>query len=476
MGRIRIDKRFAEWFRDISGDIFKFADALNFRPTFQQAGLMDAIQRGDLRVAVKSGQGPGKSAASALVGLWRCLRNAGALTVVTAPTMRQCTDVWMGEVRRHLKRADPMVARLFDVSNTRVTIAGDKDWGVKLVTATKEENAQGYHEPNMTIIFEEASGIPREIVTQFKGTSSNPNCLHLMIGNPNTRDCAFFDCFNALKDRWTRFTWNAEETPESEWFSKDRNRELAEEFGRDSDVYRIRVLGEFPNTDPNCVVSVEDLAAVSESMIEGVSRMLVMARETRSGKAIKQFGMDFARFGGDENTVFRRSGNAIVEWGFWPRTDPNDVVAEAFKMQKKAHWSDSETWYVPDATGIGQGVMNNFYKANKRVLEFHNHAKAVNGRMYENRISEAWFHFAKMVRERKNYVPADPRLIQQLTNRQYFTTRKGRLVLESKDDYMKRGHTSPDRADGLVLAFYDEVEAASQMVNVPPSARVGDSV
>lgn len=409
-----------------------------------------------------------------VAALWRCLRHPRAMTVVTAPTMRQCTEVFMGEIRNHMKRANPLIRRFFNVTNTRVTIAGVKDWGIKLVTATKEENAQGYHDPNMTVIGEEASGIPENIITQFKGTLSNPNSMFLLIGNPNTRDCAFFDCFHSQKSSWTGLHWNAEETPESEWFSQERNRDLAREFGRDSDVYRIRVLGEFPRTDPNCVLSDEELELIfDKSLLIPAAKML--RREDMP--PAKQFGLDFARYGGDENTLFRRSGNAIVQWGFFPHTDPNDLVDTAFDWQRKAGWKDADTWFVADAGGMGQGVMGNFHRANKNIVEFHSNARAVDSRKYDNRMTEAWFQFAKMVREGRCYMPRDNQMVKQLTGRRYFTTRKGKLVLESKDDYMKRGHDSPDRADGLVMAFYDSPVANGMVSNKHVSQhRVGMQV
>ena len=42
----------------------------------------------------------------------------------------------------------------------------------------------------------------------------------------------------------------------------------------------------------------------------------------------------------------------------------------------------------------------------------------------------------------------------ELTTRRWKMDSKGRRVVESKDDYKKRGYRSPDKADGLLLAFY----------------------
>jgi phage terminase large subunit len=468
---------FEDFYSAISTDIFKFAEALRFTPTQQQVELFQAIQdaklgTGPRRLACKSGQGPGKTAASVIGGLWCSFLDVDALTVVTAPTMRQLRDVWLAEARRRVERAEPIIKKLFTVTKSKIEICGRPDWGVKLVTASREENAQGYHEENMTVIAEEASGIPREIITQFKGTLSNQNSLFLQIGNPNTRDCAFFDCFNSQRHLWRTMTWNAEDTARDhpEILDPTRNAELEEEFGRDSDVYRIRVLGEFPHSDPNCVISSEELEHVC-----GREYILAASQYHRpmecGGGLARQIGLDFARYGGDESTIYRRSGNAIPEWAFFAHTDPSEVVARAFRMQVDAGWHNQETMYVADAGGMGQGIMHKFYDADKRVLEFHNGGRPIDSKRYENRITEGWFHLARLVRARACALPKDNQTIQQLSGRRYYTNKKGKLVLETKDEYMKRGFNSPDRGDGIVYAMYDHVEAVGHHSGIRESDR-----
>lgn len=447
----RFKRTFEEQYPHLASSVFKFADACKFTPTWQQEQLLGCVQRGDTQIACRSGQGPGKTTCSVVIGLWRTLRRAGALTVVTAPTMRQCNEVWLAEARRIYKQMDPLLQKMIKITKTKIEICGDPDWAIKTVTATQDEKSQGFHEKNMTIIMEEASGISRKIIEQFEGTASNPGCMILQIGNPNTRDCAFFDSFHSQRHLWTCLNWNAEQTPASEWFDPARNDRLEAKYGRDSDIYRVRVLGEFPHADPNCVLSTEDLEKVI------LKHKLIEAARVRTpdGKVIRQMGIDFARYGGDENTIYRRSGNAIVQWGFWPHTDPSKCVATAYEWQRKAGWKNSQCMYVADAGGMGQGVMHLFHDADKNIMEFHNGGRALNSSQYDNKITEAWFHFADIVKSGKCYIPNDPLLIQQLCSRQYFMTRKGKICIESKDEYMKRGHDSPDRADGAVMAFYD---------------------
>jgi len=141
-------------------NIFSLCKALNFEPTWQQSELLRLVQEGTPRIACKSGQGPGKTTVSNVIAIWRALQSEGSLVVVTAPTMRQCRDIWLAEARRLMKRADPWLQRFVKVLTTRIKIAGQRDWGVLTMTATNEEAAQGFHEKNLSVIVEEASGIP----------------------------------------------------------------------------------------------------------------------------------------------------------------------------------------------------------------------------------------------------------------------------------------------------------------------------
>jgi len=404
------------------------------------------------QIAAKSGQGPGKTHASTKIGLWRGFRSYGK-TVVTAPTMRQCQDVWLSEASKVLSKAHPYFQNIFDARAQKVEIAKDRRWAIYCITSTDDKKLQGFHDDGLTIICEEMSGIDRIIIEQFQGTLSNNDCMLIGIGNPNLRDCSFFDCFHRDRHEWQTYTLNAEDTAEyrPDIVDVKRNERLERQYGKDSDVYRVRVLGEFPSADPNCVISMEDLEpCTARSMVKCAQKDLSM----------RVIAIDFARFGSDETVIYRRSGNAIVEQAVMSHVEPADSVRRAFRMQMEAGWGDGDCVYVPDATGMGQGVMHMFYEAGKQVYEFHNGSKAYRADQYGNLITEAWFDMATKVKEQEVYLPNDNRLLQQLAGRMYKTTEKGQIKLESKDDFVRRlEETSPDRADACVMAFYSKIGA-----------------
>lgn len=420
------------------------------------------------------------TATSAVVGGWRLLRNVDSQLVVTAPTMRQCSDVWLSEFKMRLERAPDWLQRMFLVTKKRIVVAGRDTWGCTTVTATKPENAQGFHRHTdvhgthipLTIIAEEASGISRPIIEQFLGTMSNPDTLFLMIGNPNTRDCYFFDTHHGPQARnWLGMRWNAEDSP---WVTKEHCHAIGEEFGFESDVYRIRVLGEFPYSDPNCVMSSEDVYPLMDE-----DRYHDALRFRYDGERDHAIGIDFARFGGDESVICARSGLAVVEFKHYARHEPTRVADAAFRIQSDLAWDRDHVWYVPDAGGMGQGVLGRFYERNKQVHEFHNNGRSSSPKEFDNKITEAYFHLARLSKRLYKdgspyfeaplpYLPEDQILLRQLTSRQYYMNKKNRLVLESKDEYMKRGFESPDRAEAVAMAFYPKIKAQGRIATARP--------
>ena len=439
-----------EFYKYATSSIFNFCDVCNTQPTHQQEQLYAAVQLRRRRIAVKSGQGPGKTFGSVLSMLYRMLSSCDLNKdiyhrgIVTAPSMKQAKDVWLGTVNDVLKQSDQLLSKFFTLTKTRFYCMGKEDWCCNLVTATKDTNIQGYHRPFMTIVVEEASGVSEQAFIPLKGTATNKDCVFLAIGNPNTRNCEFFKCFTVNRHLWTTITWDAEETPNSSWFSDDRNKELADEYGVDSDIYRIRVKGQFPKSDPASLFNIEDLEYCSTEHLR--NRFIRIGNK----KHVKQIGIDLSRFGGDEATVYVRSGNSIVDKYICARKEPAHVIQTAFKMQKDRNWRDRDCTYVFDGTSMGQGCVYLFSSARKKFFPLVYNTKPFNRKLYANRITEAYFEFAKLVKSRSAYIPKDNIMFQQLSLREYDYDKHGRFVLLTKEDHKKW-----DRADGVVMAYYD---------------------
>lgn len=474
----RITRQFGPVYEKCRRDIMEWCKLWNFEPTWQQAQVLQAVQdmhrihptkRKKKGIAVCSGRGTGKTALSTIVSSWRQIRFEGTRTVVSAPNMRQCNEVFIQEFRERIGKAHPLVPKyLFpDITSKKIRTCNDDHWDILAATASDPQMIAGFHNEHLGYVLEECGGIEREIITTLRGSLTNEDAFIFAIGNGTRRDSAFFDFFYKEPENWVTFFLNSEESPiiAREWVA-----EMERTYGRESDAYRVHVLGQFPKTDPDAILNSEDILACTKT------DQMQMARVRTPDHNYRQFGIDFARYGSDESVIYQRQGNAVIAWERFTKTDPNDVVDKAFLMQYDQLWKDEDVTYVGDAGGMGQGLMGNFTRAGKKLVEFHNNGKSADPK-YVNKITEAWFNFRELVRERKVWIPNDNVLLRQLEARKYSVDKKGKFLVESKDEYTKRlEESSPDRADALVMAYYRGGIATGKVLGGSSTHKLGSSI
>jgi hypothetical protein len=456
--------RFNQAFQDAKDDIFALCKIMRFDPTAQQGQLLQAVQRNTFApvakrkkgIMVASGQGTGKTAASVVAITFRVIQDIDEQGIVSAPTMRQVRDVWMTEATRRIRASDPDFAKLFKIGTQKITLMGRPKWGVHTATATKPENFQGYHSRGLTVLFDEASGIARPIWQTAKGTTTQEDNMLLGIGNPNDRDTEFFDAFHKDRDLYTCFNWSGEDSPN---VSKKHIQDMEDEYGRESDVFRVRVLGQFPLQSPNSVIAYEDLLYASRGT--DFNKKFKERLPGEESSDVRQIGIDWARFGSDESVAIARMNGAMVGMKIWNKTEPGHVADAVFKWQDSMGWKNHNTQYVVDAGGIGQGVLHKFYDSGKRVHEFHSNGVPNDSDQFDDCATESYFNLRVLTRAKLLHLKFDTLMFQQLTSRQYqFSKGRGSNLykLESKDEFLKRQgteeFTSPDRADALAMAFY----------------------
>lgn len=100
------------------------------------------------KVAVKSGQGVGKTALEAGLIIWFIVCRPYSKVIATAPTMQQLYDVLWAEIAKWLDSS--IIKNLLTWTKTKVYMTGDSErWFATAKTATKPENMQGFHEDNI---------------------------------------------------------------------------------------------------------------------------------------------------------------------------------------------------------------------------------------------------------------------------------------------------------------------------------------
>jgi phage terminase large subunit len=138
------------------------------------------------------------------------------------------------------------------------------------------------------LVADEASGVPEQVFEAAAGSMSGHNAVTLLLGNPVRSSGFFYDTHTRLADEWTTFQVSCTDSPR---VSDEYVKEMAMRYGEESNVYRIRVVGEFPKGDDDTVIAMD--------LLESALNRDVAPSEY----APMIWGLDVARFGRDRSAM-----------------------------------------------------------------------------------------------------------------------------------------------------------------------------
>ena len=217
-------------------------EVCSFSPDpWQEAVLMDIAS--STKVSVRSGHGVGKTGVEAVTLLWflSCFRFPKV--IATAPTRQQLNDILWSEVEKWRSKS-PLLKELLTWTKTYVYMKGyEKRWFAVAKTASEPENMQGFHEENMLIIVDEASGVEDDIMEAILATLSGKNNKLLMCANPTRTTGTFYDSHN--RDRGL-YKCHRVSSLDSTRTNKENIAAFIKKYGENSNVVKVRVYGDFP--------------------------------------------------------------------------------------------------------------------------------------------------------------------------------------------------------------------------------------
>ena len=168
---------------------------------------------GPRRVAVRSGNGVGKTALAARLMLWALQSHPSSVVVTTAPTQRQVTELLWREARSAYYRARVPMGGVFYEGQPRWDL-GPRRYAIGVSPEhTRPEGFQGFHADLIVFLIDEASGIPPAHWEAIKGSLLAGNAAVLAIGNPTRLEGEFHDAFHGQASLWRRLHISAFDTP-----------------------------------------------------------------------------------------------------------------------------------------------------------------------------------------------------------------------------------------------------------------------
>ena len=433
-----------------------FQEVTRFQPDDWQVEAARAIAQGR-RLAVRSGQGVGKTAFEANIVLWFLACFPYPRVVCTAPTRQQLNDVLWAEIAKWMESSQ-ILGLLLNWTKTRVYMRGyEKRWFAVARTATKPENMQGFHEDNMLFVVDEASGVADPILEAVLGTLSGPNNKLLYCGNPTKATGGFADAFGRDAATWYTMTVSSRDSPRT---NKDNIAALEAKYGVHSNVVRVRVDGLPPLAEDDVFIPIS--IAEQATMNEPVEHI----RPSRIA-----IGVDVARFGDDQTVISTNIDNDIVSIQKRHGQDlyktSEDILASYIRL-KERYPESLMVYAIIDDTGLGGGVTD-ILRHERDARELNdleiipvNFGAAVPDKEAAQNYADISTWMWSIIRDKAQsgllHLPDDAELIAQLSTRKYvFAGTPPKIKLEGKDALKKRGLPSPDIADAVALSLYEPI-------------------
>lgn len=281
---------------------------------------------------------------------------------------------------------------------------------------------------------DEASGLAEWVFDTARGFMTQDNAKMLLIGNPNYAHGSFYDAFQTK--RYKKIHISAFDVPKH-ILRPDWKKEMLEDFGSDSPIYQIRVMGNFPTQATNALFDIAWVeAAFGRQFPETVD-------------AVVEIGVDVARYGDCESVAYVRAGQQVIDHKVWRGKDTMksaSIVAELCRQ----YWPKK---VKVDEIGIGSAVVD-------RLRELHWPVEGVNSNgapryagEFFNLRAEQFASLASLFAKGAIGIPRDKKLMRQLLGLTYEHTPKGTRKVVGKEELRRAGRESPDRADALMLCF-----------------------
>lgn len=370
--------------------------------------------------------------------------------VVTASTDTQLRTKTWPEIAKWTRLA--LNSFMFVVTATAIYSADkgrEKTWRIDIVpwSENNTEAFAGLHNKGkrLILLFDEASAIVDKIWEVAEGalTDENTQIMWLAFGNPTKNTGRFRECFGRFRHRWTKLNLD---TRTVEGVNQKQIEQWLNDWGEDSDFFKVRVRGEFP--------SMGDKQFISSAVAEEARRR--DAHSHHNDCVI--FGVDVARFGDDQSVIAVRKGRD-ARTSPWKYYRGLDTMQLAHRVVELAEQLKPDAIFI-DAGGVGGGVVDRCRQLGLDVIEVQFGGKpdrgsladaGADGEKYANKRAEMWATMRQWLRG--GAIPDSADLQDELCGPEYGYNNRDEILLESKDDMRKRGLASPDGGDALALTF-----------------------
>ena len=410
-------------------------------------------------ISIMSGQGTGKDAWTAWTIIWFMTCFPWPKVAATAPTQHQLKDVLWSEIGKWMNRRRPdgsfyfIMREMFQLQSDKLFLkeAEGKRWfavarttNAKSAADEQAETLAGLHEDYMMLVVDEASGVPDPVFRPFEGTMTGKCNFGVLIFNPTRSTGYAVQTQLRDRERWLCLRWNAEE---SDIVTRESIDDKAKRYGKDSNFYKIRVLGLPPTTEENVLIPYDWVVdAVDRDVVALPNDPLIFSIDVGAG--------------GDDTALMRRTGAVVKPYEVTNIAEPEALVA--WLMRRIL--AEEPRFVLIDPIGVGWGIAGMLRKRCKQeIIDVNVAESASENEKFARLRDELWWRLREEFESRIISLPNDPILIDELTSVHYDPERlDGKIKIESKKDLRKRIE-SPNRGDALMMSTFFGTHVMRQM-------------
>ena len=306
------------------------------------------------------------------------------------------------------------------------------------------ETLAGIHEDYMMQVVDEGSGVLDPVYSALENNMTSLCNFMLIIFNPmHSKGYAVRTQYED-KENWITFIWSAED---SEITNKEKHRAMERKYGRDSNTYRMNVLGLPPVFDQETLINWDwVMAAIDRPLEVPLGTPLV-------------WGVDCGG-GGDKSIIFKRRGGLVL--GIDRKSTPDSVELTNWI----GHKIDNEKPDCAriDTIGIGWAVEGNLREKKGSIIEAADvRRKADDPQRFTNKRMESAWNVRDEFESGRISIPNDPDLLEQLGAIKYKIAGNGAMQLIEKKEVKKEIGHSPDEFDALCISYFTADDMVSLM-------------
>lgn len=435
-------------------------DVIRANPDANQAAILRSLVHNPM-TSVRSGHGVGKSAVEAWAVIWFITTHPYPKIPCTAPTQHQLFDILWAEISKWKRNNKALDEELIWTKEKLYMKGHSEEWFAVARTASTPDALQGFHAEHMLYIIDEASGVEDKIFEPVLGALSTPGARLLMCGNPTQLTGFFYDSHNKNREAYSKFHIDGRSSPR---VSQDFVQTIINMYGEDSDVFRVRVAGDFPLAEDDIYIS-----------LPLVEKSIQTEYVPRKKPGILHIGCDVARFGTDKTVIGFRTDEKVQ---FFKKRVGQDLMKTAddivllgsllvqqYKLKKGI---DDPIPVKIDDSGVGGGVVDRLNQLKRNHpdrfwwLEVYPviFGKKIRHKFYDDSTTYMMSILKRLLQPFDEegqpkpveiVLPDDDSLVAQISGRKYSLTENGKIRIESKKAMKARGLPSPDEADCVLL-------------------------